>query len=198
MKRIFLFLFIMLAISPAIYAGDKKNAAAEAIEDNKEIHWLTLDEAQVKMKEAPRKLYMDVYTDWCGWCKKMDKTTFENPDVIKYMNEKFYAVKFNAEQQQDVRFLGKIYSYQAEQRCNELAAQLMGGRMSYPTSIIMMENFQNPQPIPGYQDVRTIEMLLKYLGDNIYQTKKFDVYQKEFTPTWKVVENVGANAPAGH
>jgi thioredoxin-related protein len=188
----------MLAISPAIYAGDKKNAAAEAIEDNKEIHWLTLDEAQVKMKEAPRKLYMDVYTDWCGWCKKMDKTTFENPDVIKYMNEKFYAVKFNAEQQQDVRFLGKIYSYQAEQRCNELAAQLMGGRMSYPTSIIMMENFQNPQPIPGYQDVRTIEMLLKYLGDNIYQTKKFDVYQKEFTPTWKVVENVGANAPAGH
>ncbi len=198
MKRIFLFLFVMLAISPAIYAGDKKNAAAEAIEDNKEIHWLTLDEAQVKMKEAPRKLYMDVYTDWCGWCKKMDKTTFENPDVIKYMNEKFYAVKFNAEQQQDVRFLGKIYSYQAEQRCNELAAQLMGGRMSYPTSIIMMENFQNPQPIPGYQDVRTIEMLLKYLGDNIYQTKKFDVYQKEFTPTWKVVENVGANAPAGH
>ena len=52
---------------------------------------------------------MDVYTDWCGWCKRMDATTFENPAIAKYMSENFYCVKFNAESQKEVTFKGQKY-----------------------------------------------------------------------------------------
>ena len=46
------------------------------------------------------------------------------------------------------------------------------------------ENFLNPQPIPGYLDVPNCEMIVKYLGENLYRTKGFADYQKEFKATW--------------
>src|SRR5690606_20911058 len=94
-------------------------------DDTTAINWLTIDEVQVAMKKQPKKVYMDVYTDWCGWCKVMDRKTFSNKDVIKYMNKHFYAVKFNAERQDSIRFLGKWYGFQPENRANALAVELM-------------------------------------------------------------------------
>ncbi|MEI8278840.1 MAG: DUF255 domain-containing protein [Bacteroidota bacterium] len=195
MKRVLLVLLVLIAFTPAMMAGDKKKktetekAVEVKTEDDKEIHWLTLDEAQVKMKESPRKVYIDLYTDWCGWCKVMEKKTFTNPFVIKYMNEKFYAVKFNAEQQADIRFLGKMYGFKPEYKANELAVELMHGQMSYPTSILMEENFLNGQPVPGYQDVTNMEMIMKFFGDNLYKTQKWDVYMKQFKATWTTDES---------
>lgn len=149
------------------------------------INWMTWDEVQIAMKKEPKKVWVDVYTDWCGWCKVMDKKTFSNPDVIKYMNEHFYAVKFNAEAKEDVMFMGKKYSFAAEHNANELAAQLMQGQMPYPTFVFMEENFQGPSPIPGYQPVPQLEMILKYLAEGTYKTVKFDEYSKAFKPTWQ-------------
>ena len=62
-----------------------------------EINWLTLDEALALQKKSPRKIMMDVYTNWCGPCKMLDKNTFKNKDVIDYVNKYYYAVKFNGE-----------------------------------------------------------------------------------------------------
>ena len=47
------------------------------------------EEAVAKSEKAPKKLFIDVYTDWCGWCKKMDKTTFAETEVAKYINENY-------------------------------------------------------------------------------------------------------------
>jgi len=153
--------------------------------DSEGIRWMTLDEVQVAMKKQPRKVYMDVYTNWCGWCKVMDRKTFSNKHVIRYMNEHFYAVKLNAEQQDSIRFLGKMYGFSPEHRANEFAVELMRGQMSYPTSIFIEENFQNPQPVPGYLDVAQMEMILKYFGGNLHRSQPFDVYQKNFKGTWQ-------------
>ena len=62
-----------------------------------EIQWMTWDQAIAKNNENPRKIMIDVYTDWCGWCKRMDKSTFVDTAVVNYVNKHFYAVKFNAE-----------------------------------------------------------------------------------------------------
>ncbi len=188
MKRVLILSAACLLLLPFAFAGgkDKKKAAAEvtASVDNNEIHWLTLDEVQVAMKKEPRKVWIDVYTDWCGWCKRMDKTTFSNPNVIKYMNEHFYAVKLDAEQKGDIRFMGKMFNANPADRTHPFAAQLLQGQMSYPTTVIMQENFQTPQPIPGYQDVKTVEMIMKYFGEGYFTKTPWQEYQSSFKQTW--------------
>lgn len=151
---------------------------------NTNIQWLNLDELQTAMKKSPKKVWIDVYTDWCGWCKRMDATTFKHPSVVDYMNQHFYAVKLNAEQKDSILFLGKAYGFVPEYRANMFAIELLQGRMSYPSNVFMEENFQNAQIIPGYQSVQQMEMVLKYLAENIYKSKKFDEYRDAFKPTW--------------
>lgn len=197
MKRSLLAVLCVLAIVPSALAGDKKKKAKEEqksevkADDSTEIHWMTLDDVQVAMKKQPKKVYMDVYTDWCGWCKVMDKKTFSNKEVIRYMNKNFYAVRLNAERQDSVMFMGKMYGFVPGMRANQLAIDLLGGRMSYPTSVILEENFQNPAPIPGYLNVVTMEKILKYLGENIYKSKQFPDYEKEFVATWEEAPQTG-------
>ncbi len=170
MKQVTTILLAIIFFAGTAFAGEKSKGG---------INWMTWDEVQVAMKKQPKKVWVDVYTDWCGWCKVMDKKTFSHPDVIKYMNEHFYAVKFNAEGKEEIMFLGKKYD------AGTLAAQLMNGQMSYPTFVFMEENFQNHSPIAGYQPVPQMEMILKYLAEGKYKTVKFDEYSKNFKPTWQ-------------
>ncbi|NND95171.1 MAG: DUF255 domain-containing protein, partial [Flavobacteriales bacterium] len=76
----------------------------------KSINWITIEEAQEKVKEEPRKILMDVYTKWCGPCKMMMANTFTNADVISYINENYYAVKFDAESPDAISFKGVEYT----------------------------------------------------------------------------------------
>lgn len=194
MKRILLVMLGILAFSPVLLADGKKKVKNEEAkkteiieapkEEAKEILWISIDELQAKMRQEARKVYFDMYTDWCGWCKRMDATTFQNENVIKYMNQKFYCVKFNAERKDTIRFMGKYYYFDPAQRANTLAAELLRGQLSYPTAVFMEERFQNPTAVPGYQDVKNIEMILKYFGENIYKTKKWEDYQKDFIQYW--------------
>jgi len=203
MKKLVLLALAVLSISPMVMAADKKKRSkettkTEAKADDKEINWMTLDEVQAAMKKQPKKVFMDVYTDWCGWCKVMDKKTFSNPDVIRYMNQNFYAVKFNAERKDSINFMGKMYGFVPEYRANMLAVELMRGQLSYPTSVILEENFQNPQAIPGYLDVKTIEKVLKYIGGDVYKTKQFPEFEKEFVTTWSEAAPTAATPAPGH
>lgn len=187
MKKVLLATLTFLSISVAAFAQKKttktvKKTTANEVVNDKEINWLTLDQVQEKMKKVPKKVYVDVYTGWCGWCKVMDQKTFTNPGVISYINKNFYAVKFDAEQVDSVHFLGNHYGL--EGRTNQFAIQLLRGQMSYPTTVIMEENFQNPQIIPGYQDVKAIEPILKYLGENLYKTTPWEEYSKTAKTTW--------------
>ncbi|MFN3757330.1 MAG: thioredoxin family protein [Flavobacterium sp.] len=75
-----------------------------------EIKWMTFDEAMAAQKKNPKPIFMDVYTDWCGPCKMLDKNTFSNKEVAEYINANFYAVKFNGEGNNEVNYKGKKYS----------------------------------------------------------------------------------------
>jgi len=68
------------------------------------VHWLTIEEAQTLNKHEPREMIVDVYTEWCGPCKMMDRMTFSNPEVIQKIHEKYYAVKFDAESAETIKF----------------------------------------------------------------------------------------------
>lgn len=195
MKRVLLFVLALLAVSPMTFAGEKDKKKKNAKETG--IKWMTWTEAHAKMKKQPKKVWVDVYTDWCGWCKVMDKKTFSDPQVIKYMNDNFYAVKFNSERDDSIKFRDKVYIIKPENRVNDLAIELMRGQLSYPTNVILEENFQNPIPVAGYQTVPQIEMVMRYLGENHYKTVKWEDYQKSFVGTWKEKE-LPAPPPATH
>ncbi len=77
---------------------------------SQEIKWITLEDAVYLQQAAPRNIIIDVYTNWCGPCKLLDRNTFGNKDVAKYINENFYAVKFNAEGDDTVNF--KEYTFE--------------------------------------------------------------------------------------
>jgi len=109
----------------------------------KQINWVTIEEAQELTKQEPRKIIMDVYTDWCGWCKKMDKTTFADEAVVDYVNENFYAVKFNAEAKKSFSFKGQEFTNPEFTR----ALRVSG----YPTVVFFSEDFGKFQPVSGYR-----------------------------------------------
>lgn len=161
------------------FAGSKENDSTK-----EQIHWMTMEEAEQKMQEQPKMVLVDVYTSWCGWCKVMDKKTYTNPALIQYVNEHFYAVKFNAEQKETIHFMGKDWSYDKQNRVNQLAIDLLHGRLSYPTTVIMGQNFKSAEPIPGYLEVPVMESILKFFGDNNYLHVSWPDYKKNFVNTW--------------
>ncbi len=190
MNRVLLLLIVLMGATAMVKADDKKKKATKPVSEvvnTKSIEWLSFDEAEKRMQKEPRKVWIDVYTDWCGWCKVLDKKVFTHPEVIKYMNTKFYAIKFDAERQDSFMFAGKKWGFNPQYRANMLAVQLMGGQMSYPTSVFMEDNFQSPSPIPGYHPVPEMEGILKYLAEGTYKTVKYDEYLKTFQPQWKEI-----------
>lgn len=72
------------------------------IPEKEKLKWLAHTELQSAFAKQPRPIIIDVYTDWCGWCKVMDRETYSNEKVIGYLNKNFYAVKFNAESKAEV------------------------------------------------------------------------------------------------
>lgn len=182
MKKIGILLCVLTIalVSFSAKAKDANNA------DTLEIHWMTIEQAEQKMKEQPKMVLVDVYTSWCGWCKVMDKKTYTNPDLIKYVNNNFYAVKFNAEQKSTIHFMGKDWEYNKQYKVNNLAMDILHGRLSYPTTVIMEKDFKSAEPIPGYLEVPQMESILKYFGDEVYLHEAWKDFQKSFKGTWKV------------
>jgi len=148
-----------------------------------EIEWLSFEEAVEKSKKEPRKLLIDIYTDWCGWCKKMDRDAYANEVIAEYINENYYAVKFDAEQREDIEFDGHTFKFvaQGKRGVHELAAALTNNKLSYPTTVFMDEKFQIIQPIPGYMNAKSLEPIITYIGEGLYKEKvAWQEYQKNF------------------
>lgn len=141
-----------------------KNADGSIGDD--ELTWLNIEQAsEIGSKANDKKFLVDVYTDWCGWCKVMDKKTFTDPELIKYLNENFHVVKFNAEQTTPVKYRGKTYTWQAMGRngINELGLELLQGRMSYPTLVYLNSNLEPINISPGYKEPAQLMAELKSL-----------------------------------
>ena len=147
------------------------------------IKWMTWKQMQDAEKKEHRKVFVDVYTGWCGWCKRMDASTFVDPNVVSYVNEHFYAVKFDAETRDNISFRGKEYKYvsQGMQGYNELAAEILNNQMSYPTSVYFDESLDEIFPVPSYQDAKVFETVLNYVASDNYKKMKFEDFQKTFT-----------------
>ncbi len=144
-----------------------------------QIEWLTWEEAIERSKTEPRKLLVDVYTDWCGWCKRMDKTSFKDKAVVNYISQHFYAVKLNAEQQASITYDGHQFDYDpsvGRQGVHQLAVALLDGRMSYP-SIVYLDAEQKRITIsPGFKPAENLLQEIHYIAEGHYTTSTFEEY----------------------
>ncbi len=146
-----------------------------------EINWLTIEEAEEANKKEPKKILIDVYTDWCGWCKKMDKITFIDKDLVVYLNQKFYCVKLDGEDKGTLTFKGEEFNYikQGRRGYNELAAGFLQGKMSYPSLVFLDEDLVILQAIKGFQTAEELLPIAAFLGENIYLETNWTDYIKE-------------------
>lgn len=148
---------------------------------SQQIEWMSFEEAVKKNQTQPKKIFIDVYTDWCGWCKKMDQSTFKDSTIVAYMNDNYYAVKFNAEGTDTIVFNGYTFVNQSTgtRSTHQLAAALLQGKMSYPSYVFMNEKNEMLTVVPGYVDAKQFLPILKYFGSDAFLSTKWEEYQKE-------------------
>lgn len=149
-----------------------------------DVKWYSFSEAVELNKKQPRKIMIDVYTDWCGWCKVMDEQTFGHADIAKILNEKYYAVKFDAERKDTVLFQGTAFVNKGEGRrpTHDLAIAMLNGKMSYPSIVFMNEKNQLITAVPGFQKPAQMEPLLMYIYESLYEK---NVNYQEFVDNYK-------------
>ena len=183
MRKVLAFSFLIIsAISLTSFKPPHKQGSTPPYKEK--IVWLSLSELQTAYAMQRRPIIIDVYTSWCGWCKVMDKETYTNEKVISYINKNFYAVKFNAESTDTVSFASKKYGYNPGYNANDLAVYLLGGRMGYPTTVLLSSINAQPAPLAGFLKPSELEPPLKYFGEGSYKKQDFPEFMKGFAGTW--------------
>ncbi len=150
------------------------------------INWISVAEAEKRMAKEPKKVLIDVYTDWCGPCKMMNSSTFQDPEIVNYINKHYYAVKFNAEGNDVVTLKGNSYKNQefdparvgGRNGTHDFTKNIapVNGRIAYPTIVYMDENFQILSPVQGFYKSDQIKPILTFFAENIYKTKTWQEY----------------------
>lgn len=164
-----------------------------ALAQQTSINWMSLEEAMEAQQDEPRKIMMDVYTQWCGPCKMMMRNTFNNSDVISYINANYYAVKFDAESPgpvtyQDRTFENPGWSPNARGRNSTHQLSRALGVNAYPTLVYFDENATVITPIAGYKTPQQLELYLKFFAEKYssgVQQDEWEKFRDAFTPSFQ-------------
>lgn len=147
-----------------------------------EVKWYSIDEAVQMASEEPRVLVIDVYTDWCGWCKRMDATTFSDPEIVQIMNKHFYPVKLDAEGKEDIVIGERTFKFvqSGKRGYHEIAAIVTKGRLSYPTISYVDDQGRVLEAAPGFKTPDQFKIHLSYYAGEAYKTQTFQEFSESF------------------
>ena len=127
------------------------------------LNWYSIDDIEKMKNIGDRKILVDIYTGWCGWCKKMDENTFTDPTVVEFLNRNYVLVKFNAEQKEAIKYQGETFELVkiGRRKTNKLAVKFLDGRIGYPAIVFLDgNNLEKIKTSSGYKDA---QQLLKEL-----------------------------------
>jgi thioredoxin-related protein len=180
---------ITLALAPLIaFAQHDAPAPATGTEQHL-VHWVSIEEAQTAAKVDGKPIIMDMWTPWCGWCKRMDAATFNDPQTAEYINTNFHAVSFNAEGKDPVTFNGTVLENKEFNPAGGMrngthdltkAVAVVNGGVGYPTIVYIASDGALIGPDQGYKSPEDIEILLRYVREGSYKTIALEEYKKTF------------------
>jgi len=150
-------------------------------EEASKVKWYSIEDAIELNKDEPRKIMVDVYTDWCGPCKIMDKKVFGDQRVADHLNENYYAVKLDGEYKDAIEYEGITYEFvkQGGRGYHELAAALLDGRMAYPTVVFLDEELAVINRVTGVQPTDLFNEYVQYISNNSYKTVDWFEYSNQ-------------------
>jgi len=133
-----------------------------------EVTWLTFENGLAAAKKDKKLMVVDFYTDWCGWCKKMDKDTYGDSSVIEFARKKLVLVKVNAESNEKTRFREQDYTYR------QLAQAF--GVSGYPATAFIDSTGEVLTLVEGYLTAGKFLPILEFLEGGHHKTTKFEDY----------------------
>jgi thioredoxin-related protein len=180
-------------------------------QEKEAINWISFDKAVELAQKNHKHIIVDVFTQWCGPCKLMSKNTFENPQIAQYINEHYYAVKFDAENFDTLKFSmnvpdtvkdkkGKAIKIQTKKQPvmfinpapkgtprspHQFASSILDGQLSYPSIVFLNDKIQRIDVVKGYHTPQQFEPIIKFIGSSLYLKTKYDQYLKTFKPDIK-------------
>lgn len=161
---------------PHVLAEDK-NAAIKT----PQLVWNSLEAGLAEAKKTDRKVLIDVYTNWCGWCKRMDKETFNHADIATYLSKQYVLVKLNAESSSKTRYKDKDMTE------TELARAF--GVRGYPTLVFLDPRGEIITVYPGYVKAEDFLPMIKFIGESAYEKMKWDAYLQQYEKETKNLNN---------
>jgi uncharacterized protein YyaL (SSP411 family) len=164
MKKSLLSIIFTTLIACMVFAQSKTAAPTQSTAQPPQeegLKWYNWNDGFPKALAGDKILLIDIYTDWCGWCKKMDRDTYSKKDIMDLINKHFIAVKFNPEKTAFMYDLNdkKVSSW-------DLYAQLVQNQRSgYPTTVFLYPKEGKVYILAGYQDEANFKQTLNnYIG----------------------------------
>ena len=142
MKKTVIFLMLLPLFWGATTPADK-------------VHWVDFNTGFALAQQEGKIAIIDCYTDWCGWCKVMDKKTFTDQSIKDRLNEKYISIKFNPEKS------GKYFAGTDSLSGRELLMALSNNKPSgYPTFFFFVPQTKKMFQVPGYKNVADLTAIL--------------------------------------
>lgn len=146
------------------------------------IKWSSPEQIDVNVKNGDKKFLIYFYIDACKWCRHLEENTFSNSNIAKYINSHFYAIKIDAMDNKKFQISDKTYATEqiGKYNFNQLALELLNGRMSFPSVVFLDEKFNKIQVFDTYMDIPDFEIVVSYFGSNHYKKTMFRRYAHNF------------------